>query len=64
MAERLISMKTVRERTSLSPSQVHRLVRANRFPRPIRITERRMAWIEGDVDRWISEKIKTQDDKR
>jgi prophage regulatory protein len=27
------------------------------FPAPIRLTERKLAWVEAEVERWIADKI-------
>ena len=28
------------------------------FPKPVKLTERRVAWMEADIDKWISDTIK------
>jgi prophage regulatory protein len=38
----------------LSPSQIHRLRKAGKFPDPVRIGGRKTAWREDDIDKWIA----------
>ena len=55
-AKKLLTPKAVCERTSLSRSSLDRLVAIGHFPRPIRITERRLAYDAAAVEAWIDEK--------
>jgi prophage regulatory protein len=50
--------KSVCERVALSRATLDRLVAAGKFPRPIRITERRLAFDAEKVEQWISERVK------
>lgn len=55
----LIRLETVKVRTCLSRSTIYAYMREGRFPQPIAISERCVAWIEGEVDAWIDERIAT-----
>ena len=57
METNLLTPKAVCERTSLSRSSLDRLVAAGLFPKPIRITERRLAFSANSVDAWVREKV-------
>ena len=57
METRLLSPKVVCERTSLSRSTLDRLVAAGKFPQPIRITDRRLAYDAAAVEAWMVEKV-------
>ena len=52
---RILKIKEVSERTSISGSHIRRLARDGKFPEPIPLTENRSGWLESDVDEWISE---------
>jgi prophage regulatory protein len=54
MAETLHRLKTVRQTTALSRSELYRLVRAGRFPRPVAIGRRAVAWRDSDVQAWVA----------
>lgn len=51
--EKLLQQKDVSQVTSCSRATIYRGVRAGTFPAPVRITERRVAWRETDVQAWI-----------
>ena len=40
---------------------IHRLVKAGKFPRPIKIGENCNAWLEPEIDQHIEEKIAERD---
>lgn len=54
---RLIRLESVKARTCLSRSTIYAYVREGRFPAPVAITERCVAWIEAEIDAWIAERI-------
>ena len=49
----LIGLKRVRELTSLGKSTIYRLIADGNFPRPVKLTERRVAWLESDLRLWL-----------
>jgi prophage regulatory protein len=55
--ERLLPEKVVRDRTSLDRVTRWRLVRAGKFPAPVRISPGRVAWAESAINGWIAAKI-------
>ena len=44
-----------------SRSQLYRLIRAGKFPKPIRLSENRVAFCEHEIDAWIELKIAERD---
>ena len=52
---KLLSATEVAAKTSMSVSNVRRVVREGKFPPPFALTENRQGWLEQDVDEWISE---------
>ena len=52
---KLLKAQDVADLTSMSRSHLHRLARDGKFPKPIKIGENRSAWLESDVQEWISE---------
>ena len=57
MAESLIRLKKVEEKTGLKKSMVYDLMSRCEFPKSIKIGDRAVAWIESEVDKWIQSKI-------
>ena len=41
-----------------SRNYLRRLWESGRFPKPIKLSARRLAWRESDIDAWIDEKIR------
>lgn len=56
-----IRRKRVLARTDLPPSSLHRLVAEGKFPRSVRISANRVAWVEAEVEAWIRDKIEASD---
>lgn len=57
MAERLITLRDVLTRTSLSKTQTYRLIKAGDFPRPVPLGPRRVAFIESEVEEWMGGRL-------
>ena len=56
---RLIRRKEVQAKTGLGASSIYAMMQKGTFPKAINISERRVAWIESDIDLWISERIES-----
>ena len=52
---RILKAQEVAQKTSKSFSNIRRLAREGKFPKPIPLTENRSGWLESEVDEWISE---------
>ena len=57
---RLIRLPEVKGRTGLGRSSIYGEIAAERFPSPIKIGVRSVAWIESEVTNWIESKIADQ----
>ncbi|MFC6053696.1 hypothetical protein A6M14_03740 [Acinetobacter sp. Ac_877] len=54
---RLIRRKEVQAKTGYGPSSIYAEMAKGRFPKPVVLSERRVAWIESEVNEWIAERI-------
>ena len=54
--ESLLRRPAVQARTGLGRSMIYRYVKEGRFPAPVRIGNRAVAWRESDVSAWIAER--------
>ena len=52
-----LTPRAVCERVALSRATLDRLVASGKFPPPMRLTERRLAYNAADVDAWMQEKV-------
>lgn len=61
--QRLIRLRTVREKTGLSKSTIYAFVQQERFPRPVKLGDRSSGWVESEVDSWISARVAKRGDQ-
>lgn len=54
---RLIRRAEVIARVGLCKASIYNRMNAGEFPRPIPIGSGRVAWLESDIDTWITEKL-------
>ena len=52
--ERILREQEVRERTGISRTTRWRLIRANRFPQPVKLTDHAIGWRESSIDGWLA----------
>jgi len=58
---RVLRINTVAERVQYHPVHVRRLVKAGKFPAPIRLGENRVVWAEDEVNAWLYSKRRERD---
>ena len=54
---RLIRRKEVQEKTGLGASSIYAMMKSGEFPQCLNLSERRVAWIESDIVKWIAERV-------
>jgi prophage regulatory protein len=54
---RLLRLREVRSMTGLSQSALYALMKDGQFPRPVKLTERSVAWPESLVAEWITARL-------
>lgn len=57
---RLIKIKDVMHTTGLARSTVYKYIADGTFPKPVVLGERNVAWVEGEVQDWIMDKIEAR----
>ena len=57
MQTKFLRLNQVQDRTGLPRSTIYAYVVDGTFPTPINIGERSVAWLETDIEQWMSEKI-------
>ena len=58
MSQSLIRLPEVQRRTGYSKAWIYRLMAEQRFPSSIKIGSRAIAFIESEIDDWITQRIK------
>ena len=56
---KLVRLNAVMERCALGRSSIYAGVKAGTFPTPVRLSARAVGWREEEIDRWVSERVKT-----
>jgi prophage regulatory protein len=51
-AAEFLRLPSVRRRTGLGRSTIYRLIAERKFPAPVRLASRAVAWRASDLDRW------------
>lgn len=54
---RLIRFREVLTMTGLSRSSLYRFIEENQFPPEVQLGGRAVAWVEGEVQEWIAQRI-------
>jgi prophage regulatory protein len=44
--------------TGLSKTSIYELIRGGRFPAPVRLGPRAVAWVKSEIRQWASERVK------
>ncbi len=55
--------RTTAQRVGYHPSHVMRLVRANKFPQPVRLGSCSIAFVEKEVEAWMQARIAERDEQ-
>jgi prophage regulatory protein len=58
---RLIKLKEVMDCTGLGRSTIYNYIADETFPKPVSLGARAVAWVEGEVQDWILERIEERD---
>jgi prophage regulatory protein len=53
-----LRLPQVKQRTGYSRSSIYAKIALNEFPTPINLGTRAVAWIESEIEEWISNRIK------
>ncbi|WP_449543823.1 helix-turn-helix transcriptional regulator [Enterobacter ludwigii] len=57
MSQSLIRLSEVLRKIQLSKAWVYKLISQGKFPKPVKIGSRAIAFVESEVDDWINQRI-------
>lgn len=57
LPNRLLKRAEVSKITTLGKTSLYELMKAGEFPKPINIGGRRVAWLQSDVENWITDRL-------
>ncbi len=52
----MLILPSVIERTALSRSSIYDFIKKGRFPSPVKLSERSVAWVSSEIDQWLAER--------
>lgn len=55
--DRIVSLKVVAQKTSLSRTTLWRLSRKGTFPAPVKLSENRIGWSLQAVEAWVADRL-------
>jgi len=55
--QNLKRLPDVLNRVGYSRSTIYQLIAEGKFPKPINLGARAVAWLESDIDSWIAERV-------
>ncbi|QGN53471.1 AlpA family transcriptional regulator [Novosphingobium sp. Gsoil 351] len=61
MTHSLLRLPAVINRTGLSRSRIYSLLGMGRFPAPVKLGGRVVAWPDNEISEWISQRIAERD---
>lgn len=61
--QRLLSINDVLKAVPFGKSKLYDLIKLGSFPAPVKISPGRSAWLENEIDTWISEKVSARDEE-
>jgi prophage regulatory protein len=57
MSEKFLRLAEVQRRVPYSRSSIYQLASQGKFPKPLSLGARAVAWLESDIDEWIESRI-------
>ena len=51
--DRIMRLPEIRSTVGLSKSQIHLMIRAGEFPRPLQLGRRAVGWRESQITEWL-----------
>jgi prophage regulatory protein len=57
----MLRLQDVKTRVGLGHSTLYKMMNSGRFPRPLRLSDNRVAWLERDVTAWLNRRIAERD---
>ena len=54
---RFLRLPEVQKAVPLSRSRIYELIAANRFPAPVKLSERASAWSSDEVEAWLDARV-------
>ncbi|MEZ9404961.1 AlpA family transcriptional regulator [Vibrio sp. 10N.286.48.F5] len=60
---RFLKLKEVMQKTALSRSAIYRKMNEDQFPQSISLGDRAVAWVESEVQDWVTDRVAERDER-
>ncbi len=60
---KILSLKEVIAEITLSKATIYKSIKLKTFPKPIRLSARRVGWLASDIEAYVSETAKARDEE-
>lgn len=57
MTAKLLKLDAVKQITAQSKSAIYEKISGGKFPTPVRLGERAVAWVEDEVNAWVNARM-------
>ena len=61
MANSILRLPDVKQKTGQSRSTIYDKVQRGEFPAPVKLGERAVGWVEAEVEAWVKDRITARD---
>ena len=59
--DRILRRPAVEAQTGLPRSTIYDKMSVGEFPRPVRLGEKAVGWLESDIEKWIADRVVERD---
>ena len=60
----LLRRPEVERRVGLRRASIYKWMAEGTFPKPVKLGEKAVAWVETEIDQWVSDRIEQRDSGR
>lgn len=60
----VIRLPEVRSRTGLSRSTIYAMMASGMFPKPVKLGQRAVGWVENEIGEWLNSRMMIRDASR
>ena len=57
MSQSILRLPQVKARTGLSRSLIYLFIKEGKFPKQVSLGDRAVGWPDGEIDRWVEDRI-------
>ncbi|MXW03561.1 MAG: AlpA family phage regulatory protein [Gemmatimonadetes bacterium] len=58
--DRLLTRQEVQDRCRIGRASIYRLMRKSSFPKPIRVGDRAVRWLESEIEKYLSNRPRAE----